>query len=244
MKSDFKYKTWDEFWGLFLQVTFHLNNPDRWSSRERKAQWFLNTANLKETSNILDLGCGDGLLDICLSRKDINVIALDRCQTVLEHAKKEDDTHRTRFVAADFLEVNFGKETFDAILFIEATGLQCTADDLHLLKRCYEWLKPGGIIVVDTVEKQDNVNRWQREFAFGTLYVDSQFNSTTRMHNIDFRFIGDEEEFGLKPGISRYIYTAEELATMLRFAGFTTSEVEHYYSSGYRAFVGIKPKGL
>ena len=71
------YKAWDEFWALFLQVTFHQNNPERWSVREKRALWCQAQLSAKTGDTILNVGCGDGLVDICLSRLGIKVTAVD-----------------------------------------------------------------------------------------------------------------------------------------------------------------------
>lgn len=52
---------WDEFWGEFLQVRFHLGNPELWPSRQRKAVLSQKHFDLKDGFKVLDLGCGEGM---------------------------------------------------------------------------------------------------------------------------------------------------------------------------------------
>lgn len=73
-----KNKTWNEFWGEFLQITFHEGHPDLWPSRQRKAVWIEKNLDLKSKAKVLDLGCGDGLLDISLSRMGYEITGVDR----------------------------------------------------------------------------------------------------------------------------------------------------------------------
>ena len=90
MNSDIKkFKTFAEFWSEFLQVTFHLNSPERWTFREKKAKWLIEQTGLKSPSKILDLGCGDGILDIWLSRMGHQLTSVDRVQSVLDRAEKQ-----------------------------------------------------------------------------------------------------------------------------------------------------------
>ena len=91
-----EYKTFDEFWGEFLQVTFHLENSERWTARERRAKWALNYLNSPVNSKILNLGCGDGLLDIWLSRMGMIMTSVDRNSKVLQLARQSDDTKNIR----------------------------------------------------------------------------------------------------------------------------------------------------
>lgn len=99
-----KNKTWDEFWGVFLQITFHEGHPDLWPARERKALWAEKNLALKPEAKILDLGCGDGMLDVWLSRMGYSLTGVDRNSNVLNNARIIDDTGRIKFIASDLAE--------------------------------------------------------------------------------------------------------------------------------------------
>jgi 2-polyprenyl-3-methyl-5-hydroxy-6-metoxy-1,4-benzoquinol methylase len=114
-----KNKTWNEFWGEFLQVTFHKGHPDLWSARERKALWVQKHFQLSPNATILDLGCGDGMLDIWLSRMGFQVTAVDRNSNVLAIAKENDDTKRVQFISSDLNAVDFERETESLSAMIE-----------------------------------------------------------------------------------------------------------------------------
>jgi 2-polyprenyl-3-methyl-5-hydroxy-6-metoxy-1,4-benzoquinol methylase len=62
---------------------------------------------LIEGSKLLDLGCGDGLLDIWLARWGNDVTAVDRNSSVIGHAMTEDDTKKVTFVTNDLRDVDF-----------------------------------------------------------------------------------------------------------------------------------------
>lgn len=102
-----KNKTWNEFWGEFLQIHFHEGNPELWPSRERKASWVQKIMLLEPGATILNLGCGDGLVDIWLSRMGFNVTAVDRNANVLEITKRKDDTKKVKFISSDLKLINF-----------------------------------------------------------------------------------------------------------------------------------------
>lgn len=127
------YKTFDEFWSEFLQVTFHLGNPERWTAREKRSDWVKEILNLKN-GRLLNLGCGDGLLDIWLSRKGFNITAVDRAESVLKLTRKEDDTQKILFLAEDFRRLDFAPVSFDAILLLETCGLMRVSEDSDLIQ--------------------------------------------------------------------------------------------------------------
>ena len=68
MTQQVQRKTWEQFWGPLLLCRFHEGNPERWSKREARADWLFRALDLMPGARILDLGCGDGILDICLAR--------------------------------------------------------------------------------------------------------------------------------------------------------------------------------
>jgi 2-polyprenyl-3-methyl-5-hydroxy-6-metoxy-1,4-benzoquinol methylase len=246
-----KYKNWDEFWGEFLQVTFHSKNLELWPSRQRKADWCLKHLNLPKGAKILDLGCGDGLIDIWLSRMGFDVTAVDRSETVLNLARKSDDTKRVSFISSDLKNASFKPESFDAVLLIETSGLMSKEDDGHLIAKCHSWLKHGGKFIMDCPETVEEENSWSQEFPIGKVTGKSSYDKSTRLQNIQFFFKPtSEEEFGLLdpydlskgngPGIVRYIYPKSEVASLLETHGFTSQEIGHYYPANYFAMLAQK----
>lgn len=242
------YKSFNEFWAKFLQVTFHLENPDRWPSRKRKADWFLRHSELADGARLLDLGCGDGLIDICLARMGFSVTAVDRSTNVLVNAKGEDDTQSVDFVEMDLRQLKFEPNSFESVLFIESVGLMSQNDDSSLIKKAYDWLTPGGKFLIDCCESAETSSSWKKQFSDGEVSVHSSFDLSSRMQKIDFSFTYNSGlTFGLldpihdgNPGISRYLYPKQELTSMLNQAGFDVREVPHYYENNYFSLVGIK----
>lgn len=244
-----KNKKWNEFWGEFLQVQFHQGHPDLWPSRERKVLWALKHFNLKTGADILDLGCGDGLIDIWLSRKGYQVTGVDRNAKVLEHAKAADDTRKVRFIATDLMEVDLPAEKFDAVLFLETSGLMSKEDEARLFKKIHHWLRPGGKLILDCPEVVELQNSWSREFPNGMARGVSSYDPVTRIQDIQFYFKPtNEEEFGIydpydpgkgdAEGIRRYLYPRSEIKSVLESAGFRVEGIDHYYEKNYFAVLG------
>ncbi len=246
-----KNKTWNEFWGEFLQVTFHEKNPDLWPARERKANWLQKNFQLAPSSCILDLGCGDGVLDIWLSRMGFDVCGIDRNSKVLEIAKEIDDSKKVKFISSDLNNIDFKPETFDAIVFIEVSGLMSKEKELELFKKVHSWLKPLGKFILDFPEFVELNNSWTKEFPGGTARGISSFNESTRIQDIQFYFKPpDGEEFGIYdpidktkgnfPGILRYLYPKNEIQKILDQSSFKTQEIEHYYEKNYYSLLATK----
>jgi SAM-dependent methyltransferase len=243
------YKTWDEFWALFLQVTFHQNNSERWSVREKRARWCQTHLGIQQGSAILNIGCGDGLLDICLSRVGMEVTAVDRNPSVLLHAQGEDNTGHVKFMSADLRKLNFSNRRFQAALFLECSGLVKKEEDLQLFKNIYQWLQPGGKFVVDCPMSAESSGSWSKSFASGELTFHHSFDPVSRIFRIEptFKESGGRIFGLLDPirddlaGLSRYYYPKDEIALMLKSVGFKVADAEpHYYEKNYFALVGTK----
>ncbi len=244
-----EYKTWDEFWAKFLQVTFHLQNPERWPSRERRAQWCLSHLRVDRGAKILNIGCGDGVLDICLSRLGMEVTAVDRNPSVLSHAKSEDDTKRVNFVVSDLRKLQLPTGNFQVALFLESSGLVNKEQDLHLIRNIYDWLSPGGKLIIDCPLSEETSGSWKKTFPEGELTFNHTFDSKTRMFRIEPSFKDTSGHvFGLMDpirdslsGLSRYYYPKDEISSMLKSVGFSISDVEpHYYGEKYFALLAVK----
>lgn len=244
-------KTWNEFWQKFLQIDFHGENPERWTFRKKKADWLVKHTAAKNESRILDLGCGDGVLDIWLSRAGHVVTAVDRSSTVLDVARKEDDTKKVSFITAELPTVEFKKDSFDIVVMIETLGLMSKEEDSALIKKCYDWLGSKGKIVVDIPVEVPIENNWSKAFSYGTAKCFSKFVEKTRLQYIDFQFENnDGSTFGLYDpydkqrynglGLCRYLYTKEELQQLLAKAGFQVTEIPHYYEKDYVSIMGEK----
>lgn len=246
-----KNKTWNEFWGEFLQVTFHAGHPDLWPARQRKALWAQKNFQLPSGATVLDLGCGDGMIDIWLSRMGFEVTAVDRNANVLQIAKATDDTKKVKFISSELNAVDFEPQSFDAVLFIETSGLMNKLDELNLFKKIYSWLKPNGKFILDCPEIVELKNSWTREFPIGIARGVSGFDQKSRIQDIQFYFKPHgEEEFGIYDpydiekgdvsGIMRYLYPKNEIFKTLEEIGFNVVEIDHYYEKNYFGVLGIK----
>lgn len=121
-----------------------------------------------EGLRILDIGCGGGLLSEPMARLGAQVVGVDPAErnvrTAAVHAEAQDLPIDYRATTAEAL-ADAG-ERFDVILNMEV--IEHVADPQHFVARCGEMLKPGGIMIMATI------NRTFRSFALaivGAEYV-------------------------------------------------------------------------
>lgn len=123
-----------------------------------------------EGLKLLDIGCGGGLVSEPMARLGAHVTAVDAAEanikTAMVHAEENgleiDYRHGT---AEQLLEAD-GAEQFDVVLNLEV--VEHVADPQTFLRDCARLVKPGGMMIVGTI------NRTGRAFItaiFGAEYV-------------------------------------------------------------------------
>jgi 2-polyprenyl-6-hydroxyphenyl methylase/3-demethylubiquinone-9 3-methyltransferase len=117
---------------------------------------------------ILDVGCGGGLVCEPLARLGAEVVGIDPGRPNIEaarmHAAKGGLSVTYRVATAE--ELADAGERFDAVLALEV--VEHVTDVNLFVRRCAEMVKPGGLMIVATL------NRTLKSFAFaivGAEYV-------------------------------------------------------------------------
>ena len=116
-----------------------------------------------EGLRILDIGCGGGLLSEPMARLGAEVVGADAAERNIPvaqvHAKEQGLTIDYRHITAEAL-AEYGEE-FDVILNMEV--VEHVADPLAFLRACFELLKPAGLMICSTI------NRNPKSFAMAII---------------------------------------------------------------------------
>ena len=100
---------------------------------------------------VLDVGCSQGIFPILAARAGKNVVGIDNDAGAIEYAsaallnEQADTRDRTRFLCADFLVYDFGKERYDTIVFGEI--IEHLEEPEKFLKKAAVLLKNDGVII-------------------------------------------------------------------------------------------------
>jgi SAM-dependent methyltransferase len=244
MAKELVTRTFEQFWGEFLFVRFHESGTPLWSHNEKRARWVLDSLPDTPLPHILDLGCGNGVLDILLGRHGARVTAVDQMQTVLNHAENLLENEAVTFLYHDLRQLQQPPSIYDAVLIFGLTGLMSQADDAALVTRVRQWLVPGGRLLIDCQTPPDEQQlTWSREFSDGMMQMEVTYNPQTRLLWFNPTFETDDTLIVLrdpydtnKPmetGFARYLYPKQELVELIAAAGFSVQEEHHIFEDDY-----------
>jgi 2-polyprenyl-6-hydroxyphenyl methylase/3-demethylubiquinone-9 3-methyltransferase len=147
-----------EWWDLDGKFKpLHMMNPVRldYITRQIAAEFGrdLTKPNPFKDLRILDIGCGGGLLCEPMARLGATIIGADAAERNISvakvHAEQSGVDVDYRFVTAEALAAD--GEQFDVVLNMEV--IEHVADPLGFLTACQQLLKPGGIQICSTINR-------------------------------------------------------------------------------------------
>lgn len=145
----------DEWWdkqGAF--ATLHEINPLRLNWISDNVLAGMNTD--LEGLRVVDIGCGGGILTESMARRGADATGIDlgteNLKAATVHAEQSGlaDTLRYEHIAAeDFAAANKGQ--FDVVTCMEM--LEHVPDPSAIVQACFDLLKPGGVCVLSTINR-------------------------------------------------------------------------------------------
>lgn len=136
---------------------------------------------------VLEIGCGAGLLCEPLARLGARVVGADAAKNAIEiarlHAQQTGINIDYRYTTAEAL-VNAG-EHFDVVLAMEV--VEHVADRHVFLQRCAELVKPGGVMILSTI------NRTVKSFAYAIVLAEYVLRLLPRRSHQWKRFVTPQE---------------------------------------------------
>ena len=208
--------------------------------RQRLIDWLWEKLDLRPDAHLLDVTCGPGLYAVELARRGAHVMGVDFGPAAVAHArdlaKAEGVAERCNFVEADVREVDFGRERFDAALFLYGQLAVFPREQAQdLLTRIAFALRPGGRLCVELLNQKrvdteestwwytDETGLWGDApyFSLGErFWYEEEKLSCERYYTLNLD-TGELDEIIL----CDQTYAVAEMAEMMRRAGVEIVEV-------------------
>jgi ubiquinone/menaquinone biosynthesis C-methylase UbiE len=226
---------WDELFDEIYLKSYSGRFDDRESAEEALAAARL--AGVEPPADILDAPAGFGRHSLPLVDAGYRVTAVDRSPVQLDEGRRRAaGAEWPRFVQADFRELPFQDESFDAVLnLFSSIGYRGEEGDRQMLTEFLRVLRPGGALVLETMHR----DRLMAIFQPHTWEPLDGESLVAEARSFDYVAGKIETEHILVAGGSRRsftynlrVYTATELARMLEDAGFGEIECFGDYNGG------------
>ncbi|MBL7556628.1 MAG: class I SAM-dependent methyltransferase [Bdellovibrionaceae bacterium] len=141
----------------------------------------LKNVRLPKGSRVLDLACGTGRHSIQFARRGLTVTGLDFTLNFVKTAKLDARKEKViaTFVRGDMknLKPHFNANEFDLVvsLFNSFGYFKVRSNDLKMLKETYRVLKPGGRLVINTLNGEGVKSVMNRPISNGREPIKNVF---------------------------------------------------------------------
>lgn len=223
----------EAFWEVFYSWMFSEEHFDTANEQIEDLLALLDCAGDIGAQHWLDLACGPGRFLIPLADRGIKLTGVDQSRLLLDEARQKMASlsvgKSTELLQADMRTFK-ADGCFDVILNMWSSFgyFDEPEDDRMVLQRCYDNLKPGGCLLIDTVGKEYLCRNLQavhlEEDAEGNLLIQRPTfgEEMTRLENEWILIKGDHVYRKLW---SHNVYSGAELRALLVQAGFESVEL-------------------
>ena len=200
--DDMIYRSfWDKkgncHWGYFPR-----KNISFLQSMTELNKKMLKLSNITEKSNVLDLGCGNGVNSFFINQTtDAAVTGIDLSDTRIENAKKvlseknRKVKNQIQFLQGSATKLPFRNKTFSNVW--SQAAIYHIHDKEKALKEVARVLKKDGIFIFDDLIKPNkNISNEAKKLVYERLLFDTDFNFVSyqqELNNLGFRILYAED---------------------------------------------------
>ena len=204
------------------------------TNTKAEVEQILSQMNLPTGAHILDLACGQGRHSIELAKRGFRVTGLDYSPLLLSRAKtsarKIARSKRPIFIEGDMRNLKriFPRGSFDAVVNLwNAWGyFDRRSDDRKTLAGISHVLKPGGALVINTLNEggvihrlRGDTRRWHEEKRSRYFLQDFTYERAAKRLNARWILVGPKEKVVKHYSFSQNVYSTQDFRNELRRAG-------------------------
>jgi SAM-dependent methyltransferase len=226
---------WDELFDEVYLTTYSRRLGDYEPAEEALAAARL--AAVEPPAEVLDAPAGFGRHSIPLADAGYHVTGIDRSPAQLDEARRRSGgAEWPKWVIADFRELPFDEESFDAVLnLFSSIGYRGEEGDRQMFAEFLRVLRPAGALIVETMDRDRLMTIFQSH-TWEPLDNDSLVAEARRfdpvageIHTEHILVTGGERR---SIAYTLRVYTATELVRLLRETGFGEIECFGDYDGG------------
>lgn len=129
---------------------------------------------------VLDLCSGNGLFSNYFVSKGATVVSVDTSKDLLNEIK---DIKNIETIHSDIRNVHFEPRTFDKIFLYAGIQYLDNKEALILLKNCFDWLKPGGLIYIGDIPDLNKQWEFYNTLERQQVYFNNLLNNISIVGN-------------------------------------------------------------
>lgn len=217
----------NEMWEVFYDCMF---DADSFKLAIEQCQHIVELVD-QPISSVLDLACGPGRHLIGFAGLDLEVTGVDLSGYLLNRAANIIDQQglSANLVHSDLLSYQ-PQQKFDLItnLFTSFGYYADQADNQKVLKNAYQWLNPGGTLIIDTFGKEQVAHAIEPVHCTEYDNGDVRFERPLLIDNMNVyanEWILVRGDKAYRWEYEHFVYTPIELTTMLKQAGFNNIQI-------------------
>ena len=171
--------------------------------------------NVRRSSRVLDLGCGEGVLAL-LKRKDIHLTGVDLSPQLIEAARHNGYDHT---LIADLANLPLPDESFDYVVSLDVMGHIAVSEKDAVLKEIKRVLKPDGVTLhgIEVLNRElhpDYDSMREGELAKfirvdGHIGLEDEEDTVARFKRV-FAFVDAEPRYSVALSCAEFIKQYEE----------------------------------
>ncbi|MDP9490954.1 MAG: class I SAM-dependent methyltransferase [Actinomycetota bacterium] len=220
-------ETWDEMFDEIYLTTYALGLSERDSSGEAESAASL--AGIEPPAEILDVPTGFGRHALPLAKLGFHVTGVDRSGVQLSEARRiAGEVEWPKWVQADFRELPFEDESFDAVLCLfTSIGYRGEKGDREAFGEFLRVARPGAPLIIECLHR-DRLMAIFQERSWDPLEDDAVLLEERRFDYVEGEIESDHTYLAVGERRSvtfrLRVYTATELVKLLADVGFTEIE--------------------